>query len=418
MSPARRTILAAVSVVLLAGAAGTTATGTPAERRIAAARKAIDMHPEVASGHTELALAYARRARETSDPAYYEKGEKALARALALAPGDFDAEKTRVWILLGQHEFAKAREQAQALQKRAPDDVLVYGFLADANAEVGNYQEAEQAAQWMLDLDPGNVPGLTRAAYLRELYGDLEGAIELMVASYDQLPPSEPEDRAWVLVQLGRLLKLTGKIPEAENALARSLEHFPRYHYALAELAHLRTVQGRHGEAVELLRERYEAAPHPENLYDLARALERAGRSKEAERAYRDFEKRARRESDRADNCNRELALYYVDRAGKPEKALRVAEQEMKRRHDVFTRDAYAWALHANGRSEEARAQIEQSLALGVRDPTLFYHGGVIASRRQDRSAASQYLQQAAGPGAAPEIADAARSALAALQAH
>ena len=53
--------------------------------------------------------------------------------------------------------------------------MLVYGFLVDAYAELGDYAEAEKAAQWMLDLRPGNVPGLTRAAYLRELFGDLDG---------------------------------------------------------------------------------------------------------------------------------------------------------------------------------------------------------------------------------------------------
>ena len=31
----------------------------------------------------------------------------------------------------------------------------------------------------MLDMRPGNVPGLTRAAYLRELFGDHERAVEL-----------------------------------------------------------------------------------------------------------------------------------------------------------------------------------------------------------------------------------------------
>jgi tetratricopeptide (TPR) repeat protein len=412
----RAIALAGLSALLLAEAAGAGAETTPAERTIAAARKAIDARPEHASGYRDLAFGYARRARETSDPAFYERGEKAITRALELAPGDLEAEKARVWILLGKHEFAQARARAEALLERAPDDVLVHGFLADAHVELGEYEQAERAAQRMLDLRPGNVPGLTRAAHLRELYGDLEGALELMSASYERLPPAEVEDRAWVLVQIGRLLVLAGRTEDAESVLTRSLSLFPRYHYALAELARLRATQGRHGEAVDLLRQRYEAAPHPENLHDLAQALERAGRSKEAERAYRDFEKRARAESDRADNANRELVLYYVDRARKPEAALRIAEREMKRRRDVFTRDAHAWALHANGRTEEARVQIEKALAVGIRDPVLFYHGGVIASKHRDRSAALQYLQRAAVPGAAPEIAAAARMELAALR--
>jgi len=55
----------------------------------------------------------------------------------------------------------------------------------DANAELGNYAEAVKAPQWLLDLRPRNVAGLTRAAYLRELHGDLRGSMELMHMAYD-----------------------------------------------------------------------------------------------------------------------------------------------------------------------------------------------------------------------------------------
>ena len=40
----------------------------------------------------------------------------------------------------------------------------------------------------MLDLRPGNVPAVTRAAYLREMFGDVEGALELMAQALDATP--------------------------------------------------------------------------------------------------------------------------------------------------------------------------------------------------------------------------------------
>ena len=43
---------------------------------------------------------------------------------------------------------------------------MVYGLLTDANIELGNYSDAETSAQWMLNLRPGNVPALTRAAHI------------------------------------------------------------------------------------------------------------------------------------------------------------------------------------------------------------------------------------------------------------
>lgn len=416
MSPLRRGRRVAPALALLLVAADAPEPGavvSPAARSVAAAQQAIEARPDHAAGYNALAMAYARRARETSDTAFYAKAEQAVEQASRRAPGDLEIERTRVWILLGRHEFAAARERARALQRRVPDDVLVYGYLVDANVELGSYAEAEEAAQWMLDLRPGNVPGLTRAAYLRELFGDPDGALELMSQSYDRLQPAEVEDRAWVLTQIAHLLLVLGSPGDAERALEQALSLHPDYHYALAGLARVRLAQRRLDETAALLRRRYDAAPHPENLYDLALALERAGASEEAERAYTRFEKEASAESEGADNANRELVFYYVDRARRPEDALRVAERERQRRQDVFTRDAYAWALHANGRSEAARSEIQQALAVGVRDPLLFYHAGMIASGLGDLPAARSHFEKALALPLPPEVEARAREHLA-----
>src|SRR5438132_315470 len=206
-------------------------------------------------------MALARRARETSDVGFYAQAEDALKRSLDLAPGNLDGEKIHVWLLLGRHEFAAALDAAKALNKRGPDDVLIYGFLTDANAELGNYKEAERAAQWMLDLRPGNLPGVTRAAYLRELFGDVGGALELMDMAYQSTPPTETEDRAWILTQMGHLLIISGKTDKAEKLLQQALALFPGYHYALGNLAKVRIQQKRYDQAVDLLQQRYKAAP-------------------------------------------------------------------------------------------------------------------------------------------------------------
>src|SRR5207249_11018761 len=73
----------------------------------------------------------------------------ALPISLELSPQNLAVQKVGVWILLGKHEFAQARQQAEILNRRMPDDVQVYGFLTDANIELGNYADAEKAAQWM-----------------------------------------------------------------------------------------------------------------------------------------------------------------------------------------------------------------------------------------------------------------------------
>lgn len=358
-----------------------TFAATPAELAIERARADIAKQPDHAPYYNFLAMAYARRARETSDVQYYARAEEALRRSFALAPGNYEGLKTRAWLQLGRHEFAQALETATQLNRKTPDDVIVYGYLADANAELGNYKEAVAAAQWMLDLRPGNIPGLTRAAYQRELHGNVSGALELMQMAYDATPSAETEDRAWLLTQMSHLHFVGGDLAKAELYAYRALALFPDYHYALGALAQLRIGQKRYEDAVALLRKRYAAAPHAENLYALAEALELAGQTDESQKDFAQFERQSLAETSLADNSNHELIAYYAGHASQPAKALEVAKREIARRQDVFTLDCYAWALAATGDYRAAHAQMQKALQVGIKDPKIRSHARFIAEQ-------------------------------------
>jgi tetratricopeptide (TPR) repeat protein len=395
-------ILAVLVLVLTTAALSQTAASSaqakpsPAEQSMARATQLIEKNPKNFEAYNALALALSRRARETSDVKFYVEAEDTLKKSFEISPNNFDGERIQVWLLLGRHEFVAAREAALKLSKRMPDDVMIHGFLADANAELGNYDEAEKAAQLMLDLRPGNLPGITRAAYLREIFGDVDGALELMNMALQSTAPSELEDAGWILTQMAHLQLSVGKTADAEKNLQHALLLFPGYHYALGNLAKVRIQQKRYDDAVQLLQQRYQAARHAEDLYDLAEALRLAGHSDEARKAFAEFKQKSLLETNRADNSNRELIFYYADYAHDPLKALEVAKREFSRRHDVYTLDSYAWALHVNGQEHEARKQIEAALAVGIRDARLLRHAGKIALKEGDRTAAENYLKQAA----------------------
>jgi Flp pilus assembly protein TadD len=314
---------------------------------------------------------------------------------LALAPNNFDAQKLQVAVLLGEDEYPAALQAANLLNKKVPDDVMVYGFLVDANAELGNYPDAEVAAQWMLNLRPGNLPALIRAAHLRELFGDIEGASELMDLAYQSAPPTETAERASILTQMGHLRLASGNADLAEKIFQQALTVFPNYPSALGNLAQIRILQKRYAEAIALLQQRYQEVPQTENLYDLAEALQIAGRDPEAKKTFAEFETQAFLESSKMQNSNRELIFYYADHAHQPAQALKLAQQEHTWRRDVYTLDAYAWALHVNGQNADARKQIEAALAVGIRDSKIFTHAGEIALKLGDRTAAQNYLQEA-----------------------
>jgi len=362
---------------------------TPAETAIKQALTNIEKQPAHYSYYNALAMAYARRAREASDVRFYAQAEETLRQSFALAAGNFEGRKVEAAIQLGRHEFGQALETATRLNKTVPDDVAVYGYLVDANVALGNYQDAVTAAQWMLDLRPGNAPGLARAGYLRELHGNLSGAIELLRLAYETTPTPESEDRARLLTQMAHIELLSGDISQAEGDAASALTVFPDYHCALAALAQVRIAQKRFEDAVELLAKRYNAAPRAGNLYWLAEAQALAGQREDAMASFAEFERQALAESALAGNSNRELVLYYVDRSGEPAKALEIARREVERRHDIFTLDSYAWALAANGDYQAADVQIRQALAFGSKDPGVLAHAGAIAADLRRSGAAA-----------------------------
>lgn len=388
---------------------------SPAEQRIASAKKALASDPKRADVWNELALGLSRRARETADPAYYKEAWMATERSLQLEPGNLEGRKLQVWILLGQHEFGRAVEVAEQINREMPDDVLVYGFLVDGYVELGRYADAEKAAQWMLDMRPGNVPGLTRAAHLRELFGDHEGAVQFMDVAHQRIAASEVEDRAWILTQIAHLSLLTCRTEAAERLLNDALTLFPNYHYALAQLAEVRLQQGRLDEAVTLRQRHYAAAPHPENQFELGVVLQRAGRTADAKGAWEQFENAARREMNGWDNANIELIYYYADHANRPAEALAIAQKEATRRQDVRTLEALAWALYKNGNSREALVQMEKALAVGIKQPTSSYHAGVIAAEAGDANEARRQLEQSVGSCGKSVVAESAQKVLRSL---
>ena len=388
---------------------------TPAQQKMAWAEKTIQASPGKFQAYNQLALALVRRVRETSDPAYYSQAEEAVSQSLRLRPDNFEALKIEVSIMLGRQEFSQALERARALNRRAPDDVPVYGYTAEAEIALGDYDDAENAAQWMLDLRPGNVAGLVEGAWLRRLYGDIEGAVDFLNQAYQQTPPSEVEETAWLLTQMADVQLKAGKVDVAASLLDRALGVFPGYYAALEGLAQVRTARGQYAEALDALRERNRNLPTLASLYQLAQALERSGRADEAGAAYADFEDRARRELERGGHASRELIFYYAGHACKPAEALRIARREVLWRHDVFTLDADAWALYVNAQYTEAETQMNKALSVGIRDGEFFYHAGQIASKLGNQAQAASYLKESLDLGYLPELRKAAREALESL---
>ena len=385
---------------------------TPAQQSILASQRQIRIDPKKVQAYNELALAFLRRTRETADPKYLKDADAALTQGLKLAPEDFQLQRTQVALMLSRHQFAQARERATALHHRTPDDVMTYGYIAEADIALGNYSEAETDAQWMLNMRPNNIPGLLIGAELRTSYGDPHGAIEFLNLAYAETSPAEVEDLAWIANQIASIQIESGQNDLAAQTLEQADQVFPHYVYTMENLARVRMGQNRGSDAVELLQQASSIDNDPHVLYDLARAHEAAGQSSEARATYAEFERQASAPGRSTDASRLDLILMDVGSPAAAPTALKLAQQEIAARQDVLTLDAYAWALYANAKYQDAEAAVQKAIAVGIQSAQIFDHAGHIAQKLNHNAEAAKYFALSIQSNPSSEHASDARTSV------
>lgn len=93
-------------------------------------------------------------------------------------------------------------------------------------------------------------------------------------------------------------------------------------------------------------------------------------------------------------NVDLDFVIYDADH-GRAGAALRAARAELRTRSSVFVHDAYAWALHVNGRSREALEYAKRAERLGTRSAQFAYHKGMIEKALGHDDAARADLRRA-----------------------
>ncbi|MDQ6785435.1 MAG: tetratricopeptide repeat protein [Acidobacteriota bacterium] len=366
-------------------------TSSATDARIQKALKIIEQNPNAASGYNNLAVAYIKLARETGDFSLNSKAETALARSFENEPDNFNALRLKASLNLTFHRFQDALELGTRLQKDNPNDFFVYGVLTDANVELGNYAEAVEAAQKMVDLRPG-MESYSRVSYVRSLYGDPKGAIEAMSMAAHAADPMEKEAQAWCLVHLGDEFFKTANYAEAEKQYDAALKVFPDYYLALAGKGRARAAQNDFEAAAKFLTEANNRVPNVENVIFLGDVYSKIGKTEEAQKQY-NLAQFIEQQFGNIDQ--RRLALLWADHDTKLDEALTIAKKEHENRKDIFTADIYAWCLYKKGQFQEAKNVMTEAMRLNTKDARIFYHAGMIEKELGNKKAAADLLQKA-----------------------
>ena len=386
-SPARVTDRPAVGVSL-----DSTAGEDDLRRGITSLQARLKRLPGDWVAWSSLGYAYVQQARITGDPSYYPKAEGAFARSLAEHPTANEAALTgQSALAAGRHDFATALTLADDALEANPYSAAAHGARGDALLELGRYNAAFTAFQQMVDLKP-SVASYARASYAWEVRGDLRRARSALEQALGVA--YAPSDEAFVRYYLGELAWNSGDLTTADAHYRQGLRRDPTFTPLRAGRAKVAAAQGRTSAAVQAYEAVVNELPQPSYLIELGDLYAALGQADEARAQYQ-LVGAAKQLLTAADvNVDLELALYDADH-GRPRAALRAATAEWRRRRSIFVEDAYAWALHSNGRSEQALTHARRAQRLGMRNAMFAYHKGMIEKSLGMREEARADLRRA-----------------------
>lgn len=341
--------------------------------RIAELEAATFERPDDPAAWEALGTAYVRQAILTGDPAFHDLAARGLDRAAELDPERPGTAVARGTLALTLHDFATARALAEDVLDDQPDHRGALTVLVDAQVELGDLDAAAETLQRRLDIRP-DLPALARVSYLRQLAGDLDGALVAIRRARDA-GAGLPADTARIAVIEGQLLLTAG---DADGALA-AFEAAERSHPGVlgagegrARALHL---LGEHDDALNTVESLLDRQPTADAAILAGELRSHAGGDPDSSfalaRAIHDLQAASSQDVDL------ETALFEADH-GDADLAVQLAEAARDDRRTIFTADALGWALHRAGRSEAAAPLVDEALAGGTIETAIRIHAVIV----------------------------------------
>lgn len=358
---------------------------------------------------------YLQKARETGDVSFYSRAERAYRAARRLDPQSSAAATGLGTLALARHDFAGALREGMRAHRLAPDVVRPLGVIADAQVELGRYEDAARTLDAMVGRKP-NLASYSRVSYFRELHGDLGSALEAMRFAVSAGGPS-PENVAYVRTLLGNLELQLGRLGAARASYREALSEVPGYPAAEAGVARIDAARRRFEPAIARLRGVVERLPLPEYVIALGETELAAGRAAAGRRDLELVRAEQRLLAGAGVNTDVEIALFEADH-GSPRRAVALARRAWAGAPSVRSADALGWALTRAGDPGAGLRFARRALRLGSRDAMFLFHAGIAASAAGARAEARGHLRAALAlnPRFSPLAAPRARRALEALR--
>ena len=348
-----------------------------------------------------LTALYIQESRNTGNFNYYNDAAlKCIKAVLVKEPQNFEALTFKSTILLSQHRFTEGLAIAEQAKTLYPLNAYVYGLIIDGNVELGNYQSALEAADKMISIRPDS-RSYSRIAYLREVHGDIPGAMEAMKLAVDAGAVGD-ENTEWCRVQLGKLNEKLGKLTDAKMQYTIASNNRQNYPYALAGLARIATAEKDYVTALNFYLQADSLIPDHTFKEGIAEVYNLTGQSEKAKTVAReilDYMKQlspdGKKDKDAGQNEDHEMAHAYMG-VGNYDKALEYALTEYNSRPaNIEVNETVAIVYYGKGEYAKALPFIETALKTNSKNPELLCHAGLIYAKTGNTAKAKIFLQEA-----------------------
>ncbi len=331
--------------------------------------------PEDKKTLLQLAKTFMQEGRVTGNFSYYNKAALDIVDlVLKKDPSHLEAICLKAMTFLSQHRFAEAKELAEKAEQLNPHYSFVYGLLCDANVELGNYPDAVASADKMVSTRP-DIRSYSRVSYLREIHGDVPGAIEAIQMAVSAGYPGA-EDKSWSRMVLAHLYEDSNALDKAEEQYEIALSERPDYPFALAGLGKIARYKKDYPKAIEYFEQARAVmadASFFEALIDLYRLNSQNDKADECARVTIDAllsdNISAAKDKSLGHYSDMELAQLYL-KTNQLDKALQHAQAEQQRRpENIDACETLARVFFKMGKAAEADKLLKTALRTHSQKP-------------------------------------------------
>lgn len=172
------------------------------------------------------------------------KAEQRARKGLELDPSHIPSRAILCLAIEWQKRIKEAIDECTAVVNADPKYAIGHAYLAEAEADDGNYDSAMSSAQTAVDLEPENPDALRALGYVHDVFGKYDTAVYHYQRALEHAPNSPH-----VMNAIGRIYMLQGNADSAEKTFKAVIEMDGQNAEAYFQLGGVYQFLGQFGQA-------------------------------------------------------------------------------------------------------------------------------------------------------------------------